>query len=194
MLRMKKSDIRGTYNLKVDLSTLTSSFSFTGNNRQTYLTPSSDNVLTFRCETPQPILDNRILFLPQNKLTVKRARVITLGAPGLNPSKDDYAFKGVIYACDANNSVYSNLGTFGMTIPFYNEWQTIDQEFLMSKENAELVNYYTFNAGNNDIVLSVDDYNIQTAYIGESFKPILEIEIDTAGLHPYTSLNPYEVF
>lgn len=194
MLRMNKSAIRGTYNLKVDLSTLTSSFTFTGNNRQTYLTPSSETVLTFRCETPQPILDSRILFLPQNKLTVKKARVITLGAPGLNPSKDDYAFKCAIYACDATNSEHHNLGVFGMTIPFYNEWQPIEQEFLMSKENAELVNYYTFNAGNSDLVLSVDDYNIQTAYIGESFKPVLELEIDTAGLHPYSSLNPYEVF
>lgn len=194
MARMAKSVIRGLYNLKVDLSDLVTGFAFAGDNRQKYLTPASDTVFTFRCETSQPILDNRILFVSQNKITVKRARVITLGAVGLRPAVDDYAFKGNLFACDVNNAEHHTLGIFGMTIPYFNEWQLIEQDFLMSAANADLVNLFTFHAGNSDIVMSIDDYNIQTAYIGETFKPILELEIDTAGLHPYTALDPYEVF
>lgn len=121
-------------------------------------------------------------FLKKNKLFIKRARVVTPGAPKLQPSPGALAayFVMTTYATNENG-----VETFGngmeIKIPFFNEWTDINLWF----ENFDIDSAdgtYKFYTPSARWGLHVDDYNLQAAYDDEPLYAFLEIEVDTAGL------------
>lgn len=121
-------------------------------------------------------------FLSKNKILIKRARVVTPGAPGLQPSPGEHAARLLLesYAADGDgNETVGN--AIQIKLDFFNEWQ----EFNVWFENFNIVSgdgTYKFKMPDTRWHLNVDDYNLQSAYEGESLYAFLELEIDTAGL------------
>lgn len=121
-------------------------------------------------------------FLSNNKLLIKRARITTPGAPELQPSPGKYAARLLLlsYADDGNGGTVNGNGLL-LKIDHFNEWQ----DFNLWFENYDIASVdgsYKFYMQSTTWALHVDDYNLQTAYEGESLYAFLELEIDTAGL------------
>lgn len=121
-------------------------------------------------------------FLSKNKLLIKRARVVTPGAPELQPSPGEHAARLLLqsYADDGDGNETEGKA-LQLKLDFFNEWQNFNVWF----ENFNIVSgdgTYKFKMPDTRWVLNVDDYNLQSAYEGESLYAFLELEIDTAGL------------
>lgn len=121
-------------------------------------------------------------FLSKNKLLIKRARIVTPGAPELQPSPGEYAASILLlsYADDGNGGTVNGNG-IQLKIDHFNEWQ----EFNVWFENFDIASgdgTYKFLSPVAKWNLNVDDYNLQTAYEGAELYAFLELEIDTAGL------------
>lgn len=121
-------------------------------------------------------------FLVNNKLLIKRARLVTPGAPELQPSPGEHAARLLLnsYADDGNgNEVHGN--AMQIKLDFFNEWQKFNVWF----ENFNIASgdgTYKFYMPDARWNLNVDDYNLQSAYENAELYAFLEIEIDTAGL------------
>lgn len=121
-------------------------------------------------------------FLSKNKLLIKRARLVTPGAPELQPSPGEHAARLLIqsYADDGDgNETEGN--ALQLKLDFFNEWQ----EFNVWFENFNIISgdgTYKFKMPDTRWHLNVDDYNLQSAYAGGELYAFLELEIDTAGL------------
>lgn len=182
---MDKKKILGNYTVRCSLNSFMNGFVFTGNDRETVLQPSTDEIKNFYCsEIDRPVYKD-ISFLSNNILRIKEARIVTFGAAGLRPSKSEKAANFFISAFKDNDITSEELGSFSFSLDFFNVWEKVNINFIPNNENSNK-NYYLgmkANTGYNQITL--DDYNINTKYIGETFTPILEMLVDTAGLLDY---------
>lgn len=121
-------------------------------------------------------------FISKNKILIKRARVVTPGAPGLQPSPGEHAARLLLhsYSDDGNgNETHGN--TIQIKLDFFNEWQDFNVWF----DNFSIVSVdgtYKFYMPSGYWTLNVDDFNLQSVYEGEELFAFLELEIDTAGL------------
>ena len=121
-------------------------------------------------------------FVSKNKLLIKRARLVTPGAPGLQPSPGEHAARFLLnsYADDGNgNETHGN--TIQIKLDFFNEWQDFNVWF----DNFNIVSVdgtYKFYMPSGYWNLNVDDFNLQSVYEGEKLFAFLELEIDTLGL------------
>lgn len=193
---MAKKQIEGVYNIYADITdaiTDGQGYNLTGTNRNQELGFSLNDVkkLTFWNKNGSIVPTRDIVeFIKTNCLTIKRARIITPGCSGLRAEKGGFAAKLHFDAVDSlSNSVFG----FGLKIFKYNEWENIDFNYRpyqqnnneLLSENYELELVHTIERVS---MCSIDDYNIQAAYIGQPVSFILELEIDTAGLiNAYTS-------
>ena len=179
---MDKKNILGNYTIRCSLSSFLNGFVFTGNDRETVLQPSTDEIKLFSCsEIDRPIYKD-ISFLSNNILRIKAARLVTFGAEGLRPSKSEKAANFFISAFKENDITSDELGNFAFSLDFFNVWEQVNLNFIPDYKNANK-NYYLgmkANTGYNQI--TIDDYNINNNYLGETFTPILELQLDTAGL------------
>ena len=122
-------------------------------------------------------------FLSKNKILIKRARLVTPGAPGLQPSPGEHAARLLLnsYAADGNgNETHGN--TIQLKLDFFNEWQDFNVWF----DNFNIVSVdgtYKFYMPSGYWILNVDDFNLQSVYEGEKLYSFLELEIDTLGLN-----------
>lgn len=184
--------IQGLYSLRAQLynkaATLADGggvlYEFTNNDR------AADIGSAFRCDLDfiqQDTLsvdsyDGTRRFISKNKLFIKRARLVTPGAPELQPSPGEHAARLLLqsYATDGDgNETHGN--AMQIKLDFFNEWQ----EFNVWFENFNIVSgdgTYKFYIPATKWNLNVDDYNLQTAYEGAELFAFLELEIDTAGL------------
>ena len=121
-------------------------------------------------------------FLVNNKILIKRARLVTPGSSELQPSPGEHAAILLLqsYADDGDgNETEGN--AIQLKFDFFNKWE----EFNVWFENFNIVSgdgTYKFKMPDTRWHLNVDDYNIQSAYKNEKLFAFLELEIDTAGL------------
>lgn len=184
--------IQGLYSLRAQLynkaATLADGggvlYEFTNNDR------AADIGSAFRCDLDfiqQDTLsvdsyDGTRRFISKNKLFIKRVRLVTPGAPELQPSPGEHAARLLLnsYAIDGDgNETHGN--AMQIKLDFFNEWQ----EFNVWFENFDIVSgdgTYKFYIPAAKWNLNVDDYNLQTAYEGAELFAFLELEIDTAGV------------
>lgn len=184
--------IQGLYSLRAQLynkaATLAGGggvlYEFTNNDR------NADIGSAYRCDLDfiqQDTLsvdsyDGTRRFLVNNKLLIKRARLVTPGAPGLQPSPGEHAARLLLdsYAFDGDgNEVHGN--AMQIKLDFFNKWQ----EFNVWFDNFDIASgdgTYKFYMPDTRWHLNVDDYNLQSAYEGGELYAFLELEIDTAGL------------
>lgn len=191
------SSIAGKYNISMDLTPY--QYEFTGNNRNALINKSAPDFVIAGALCSQ-INNASTSVRPRydNVFTITRARLISSGAPGLRTPEGRIA--GVINftLIDENNT--KDLSRVFLRIREWNEWEEINVDLFPF--NTELI----FNDEETKHALSykiaytatnfrVDDYNIQSVYIGQTFTPILQLEVKTSGMVNYDSIfNKYEIF
>ena len=175
---MQPKKIKGVYTLRADVSALINGYTFTNANRNALLTAGADFIANFDCTEIQNPIYTKISFISNNNLRIKKARIVTNGAPGLQSSINYRAANFYLIGRSLEDVTSDNVGTIFFAIDYFNEWQDLDIEFIPEKVNE---NYY-LSVEHNYSRLTIDDYNLQSAYEGETFKSFLELQIDTAGI------------
>lgn len=176
---MNPKQIKGTYTLRADLVEMTMNFLFTDSDRYKEIAPDNDFMLNLACADIDRPINNTISLISNNKLFVKKARILTLGAPGLSPSAiSTLAAKILIVGRELDDINSDPVGGFSFGLSLYNEWQDLNIEFLPIKKNE---NYY-LSIDSQYTKMWIDDYNLQSAYIGQPFRPVLEMIVDTSGV------------
>lgn len=175
------ANVQGVYRIYADLKDGNNAdlYTFTNADRAAEVNFTQDTELNFNqidsVVTPGGILRK---FSKNCILNVLRGRILTPGAPGLQPAKGRIAANLVLQATNADNEpgnilklifpVYNEWVNFG--IPFKNYGISTDSYFFLLKYAAPSF-------------LTVDDYNLQSAYEGETLNAALELEVDTSGLY-----------
>lgn len=169
---MSNNKISGSYIIQCALPV--AEYTFTGAERNAeadlLVTPT---VLNFIDLSNGSSGDRYIDFLSKNKIHVKAIRIITPGGEGLRTTKSAAWLYFNLYENTTNKGLLSII-----EIAKYNEWQVLNdywEPYKLTKENL-------FNIGLSNAKFWIDDYNVQTAYIGEKVKFKIELSIDTAGL------------
>lgn len=189
---MAKEDVQGIYTLRAQLynkaATLADGggilYEFTNNDR------SADVGSAFPCDLDFIQQDTLAIdsyngvrsFLSKNKLLIKRARLVTPGAPGLQPSPGEHAARLLLqsYADDGNGNETTG-NSIQIKLDFFNKWNDFNVWF----KNFNIVSgdgSYKFRMPPSYWSMNVDDYNLQAAYENEPLYAFLELEVDTLGL------------
>lgn len=174
------------------------SYTLTGANRQaTFDIGNQDKVIdTF-------VMANNVVISPvkgflnyENLCTIKRARIIPAGACGARPAPVSVAARlniAVVAGIDGkklDNTDGDTLAVFALYFENWDEWTefNIDVEPFKKEINWD---EYQHDADKKPCSLkilehaqffSIDDYNIQSAYIGQDVHPMIDFEINTAGI------------
>lgn len=194
---MNNKPIKGKYNV-LSLPVFNPGYTFTGNNRTAEISPEAafmPSVLTGDYN-PDYGVDLDVNFIYDNLINIKRVRVNSNGAPGLQSSVSFAAQLFINIICGRKGQKKDQtdgdiLGVFGFLVPRWNEWtetslciKPFETNTVIDKSQYDLID------GKIPVVFGtmresefkIDDYNIQSAYIGETFTPSIEFEIDTAGV------------
>jgi hypothetical protein len=179
---MAKKQIQGKYDIVAEF---TGAFmpppTIANDNRSKSVGASVSVSLDFKCVSEKSATQS-VEFIKQNKMVIKRGRVITGGAEGLRTGITNM-FAAEITLQDFGggvgvlNSQYVNL-----KFPHFNEWTEFNIAFdpyLRKNDENDVVDLHIAH-----LVTGIyyDDFNIQSAYEGEGFSLFLELEIDTAGI------------
>lgn len=171
--------IKGKYILRAGLSSIVNGYAFTNADRNAELSATDDFMLTLSCDDIDRPINTAVSLISENRLNVLAARILTSGAPGLQPAANSSKAASILLVGRADNDITSeSLGGFTFGLDYYNEWQDVGVTFLPKKVND---NYY-LSIDKNYSKLTLDDYNLQSAYEGETFSAYLELLVDTAGV------------
>lgn len=175
--------IRGNYVIEGDLTSLLNGYQFTGTDRDVNIVNGRGFGLLWNLKA----IEDRYLyrtahFVANNKVKIKRARLSTPGAVGLRAGVGEQIAARVILDSARGLGDWNPIGDPSIMLRFsrLNEWENFDITFLSEEAEGEGLDQFYFMI--NDLRLWIDDYNIQRAYIGETFGLVLEMEIDTAGM------------
>ena len=136
-----------------------------------------------------PSLNGHVLFNVEADIKILRARIVPSGAFGVHASPQQIAGKFYLEAV-VENTDDGSFDAFDAIALKFNDWgEWVESGALLkpykranthdNNRNATLVN---LGANTLNSKFYVDDYNIQSAYKGENMYPVLEMEIETAGL------------
>lgn len=161
-------------------------YTYTNNDRGASIGFPNECKLEFSQLDPQAVVGvggAKREFLCNTKVVLKRARIFTPGSPGVQGAEDSLAAR-LILTPWAWDGVQEHKVTKALELRFdaYNEWRDFDTKI----EAYELVEYAgSFNLminANAPAYLTVDDYNLQSAYENQNLYARLELQVDTAGM------------
>lgn len=120
-------------------------------------------------------------FISNATSRVLRARIVTPGSPGVQPALGSLAANILLtaYALDADNNRHEG-SSWMLRLDNYNEWQTLNLKFKTFALKSISDHFYFTILGQGPSYLTVDDYNLQSAYEGETLRAFLELEIDNS--------------
>lgn len=187
------AEVAGRYNCNAGF--LNCEYTFTGNNRDASFSPTGDDQrLILACS------QNPLLYLPRQydtgfiygtKVFIKKARIISKAAPGLRTTRNTAAEIELFIRTFSGDVITPSKGLYFVS---WNEWTNINAVFDCwtdplvddgSNKNA----FLSFGVDHVRTYFAVDDYNIQSAYIGQKFFPELELEIETSGMYTTNSTH-----
>lgn len=172
---MAAKKILGTY---INSAFFSDSYTFTGNDRAAEILPASQK---FVMQTLNSEFTVQTCFKFDTILHIKKARIITPGAPGLQPPPEKYAAKLTMRLLNANDV---ELTSWRMVFSKFDEWEDFNQNITPFESGGVKNNPSPFvYLGLNNYLseINIDDFNIQADYVGETFKPCLQMIVDTAG-------------
>lgn len=181
--------IQGKYFLQAKIPV---SYTLTGANRQgafglndiTELVVDSINA---------PSIANRVVFPVEHTVTIKRVRIVANGGPGIQVGVNHYAGQFVLSMArddgDGNIIIYDECPVI---IPNWGEWYDINMILRPYKRtggdtSAEFVGMAIDKTLDALAMFYVDDFNLQEDFVGEGVSPIMQMEIETAGLVCYSN-------
>lgn len=157
-------------------------YTYTNADRAAAVSFSQDCKLSFlQLDSSKPLNYGDLRsFLTQARLNVKRARIFTPGSPGICPANGKRAARLILVSYRTIDGVDVEGESFEIKFDSYNEWQNLDYIFENYGFQEE---YYNLKIpGQSPAYLTIDDYNLQSAYEGETLRAFLELDIDTAGM------------
>ena len=145
------------------------SYTFTGAARNATITlaNNTDLVLVQNGSTAS--------FVPSN-VTFVRARLVASGAQGLEPAVGEIAGKLALRFKGATK----NSAPFTLSFTKWNEWENPIVSTYTGECDGGSIGLELLASGT---VLTLDDYNVQEAYVGQNIEPILEIEVECNGIN-----------
>lgn len=179
---MDKKQIHGNYNI---IAEFTGAFmpppTIANDNRSKSRSASVSVALDFLC-TSISGASTYVEFIKNNKIFIKRGRVITGGAEGLRTGITNL-FAAEIGIMDVGGGVpATNKQSVVLKFPHFNEWTEFNiafEPYLRKNDENDIVELHIAHPVTD---IHYDDFNIQSAYEGEGFSLFLELEIDTAGV------------
>ena len=161
-------------------------YTYTNNDRGASIGFSNECKLDFSQLDPQAVVGvggaNRE-FLCNAKVTIKRARIFTPGSHGVQGAEDSLAARLVLQPW-AWDGVIETDASRALELRFenYNEWhdfETVIEAYELKKRSNSFNLRIKANA---PAFLTVDDYNLQSAYEGQNLYARLDMLVDTAGM------------
>ena len=162
-------------------------YTYNNNNHSNVVTFTGDCDLEFRknagtCTTTDgtnalPTVD----FSKAKKLTIKRARITTQGSQGIGAANGKKAAQLFLRGLYIGPPAAASGNYLSLAIDNYNEWQEVNETY-------DVGDVFTAQAFNLRIVtalndvrshLTIDDYNLQSAYEGQKLQAWLELEVET---------------
>ena len=165
-----------TYRL---LAGLPLSYTFTGEARSAIVTLADNTRLAL---VPMSKNGSRATFKPSgmtpvpSNVTFVRARLISSGAPGLEPAIETLAGQLALRFTDGTN----NSEPFMLSFTKYNEWEQQMVSAVTGECEGDSIRLELIAR---DSMITLDDYNVQEAYVGQDVEPILEIEVECSGIN-----------
>lgn len=180
---MEQKTTQGKYSLYAFPTN--SSYTLTGNARSASFGVNSPAVeLVTKCISA-PDGNNAVSFFVEYALTIQRFRVRMNGAPGIQAGVNHSAakFKLIFGRIDSDNNlqIYDSVW---IEAPNFGEWVNADLlvEPYKRTGNNNAFDYMQIIVDSDNSVFYVDDFNLQADFIGQGITPIIEMEIETAGL------------
>lgn len=175
---MAKQQIYGNYIIQSNLTANFPVYKFTGNDRNANRSPNNPNV-NFNCNNVGS--NDSINFITQNKIYIKRARLLTPGCENLRAGLNAKAAT-LVFSAIEKDGVLDNNNSFTLTFSRFNEWENFNFFYEPYFGKILKTEECSFRLALPPSGFNIDDYNIQSAYIGQPLSLWLEMEIDTNGL------------
>lgn len=145
------------------------SYTFTGSARDATVTLVNNTGLTLM-QNGSPAT-----FVPSN-VTFVRARLVASGAHGLEPAVGEIAGRLALRFKGATK----NSAPFTISFTKWNEWEKPIVSTGTGECDGGSIGLELLASGTE---LTLDDYNVQEAYVGQDVEPILEIEVECNGIN-----------
>lgn len=175
---MAKQQIYGKYIIQSNLTANFPVYNFTGNNRNANMSPTDPDV-NFICNSVGSNVS--VNFITQNKIFIKRARLLTPGCEGLRPGLNSSA-AALFFTAIEKDGVLDNNHYFCLKFSRFNEWENFNFFYEPYFGKILKTEECSFKLALHPSGFDIDDYNIQSAYIGQPISLMLEMDIDTNGL------------
>lgn len=175
---MAKQQIYGNYIIRSNLTANFPVYNFTGNNRNANMSPINPDI-NFICNSVGANVD--VNFITQNKIFIKRARLLTPGCEGLRAGLNSSA-AALFFTAIEKDGVLDNHHYFCLKFSRFNEWENFNFFYEPYFGKILKTEEYSLKLALPPSSFDIDDYNIQSAYIGQPLSLALEMEIDTNGL------------
>lgn len=128
---------------------------------------------------------SNVLAQGQCDLKIVRAMLDPSGAFGLQPSPGKKAASLYLDIVTEENGNLVTLDQVALNFTKWGEWINVNKTLrpYLNKGSASVVpDMCNFSVNPDDSEFNVDDYNIDSAYNGENVTPIINLEVETAGL------------
>ena len=175
---MAKQQIYGNYIIKSNLTANFPVYNFSGNNRNGNRSPNVP-LVNFTCNSVGS--NANVNFITQNKIYIKRARLITPGCEKLRAGLNSSA-AALVFSAIEKDGVLDNNHSFTLQFSRFNDWEKFNFFYEPYYGKILKTEECSFRLALSPSYFNIDDYNIQSAYIGQPLSLWLEMEIDTNGL------------
>ena len=159
-------------------------YTYANNARTASVTFSAKCVLAF---TPNAGADlDEVSFITNKVLKIKRARIKTPGSIGLGAANGKKC--ATFFFETAWYDPYVGLLNqhFAMQFSAFNEWEEMNLEVDAGANGFAFPMYklgiLTADSDSNPSTITIDDYNLQSAYNGQKLQAWLEIEVESEGI------------
>lgn len=182
------AQIQGKYTIR---AVLNASYEFTGNDRSASFGFASSSVINTICATKPVYGIGAARFLFENQISIRRARILAAGAEGLKAPKDgEFAASIIMQIRQFIDGSGPTLASGYIRFSRWGEWEEknlVYRPYEGTPNTWEGTTYadkkpVSFYAIQQNSLFKCDDYDISSAFVGETFTPVLEMEIDTAGI------------
>ena len=177
--------IANEYDLVINITN--AEYTFTGNDRDAQFTPVAPELVAAANCTQIFAPSAQACAVADYDFTIERARIISSGAPGVQPPQLKRAAQVLLELCKQDGTFITSIV---LKFQNWNEWTEINgilrpyENQLVTWDPAEVnINkpvYFSPKVQNT--YFNVDDYNIASPYVGGKFSPVLEMIVKTSGM------------
>ena len=181
---MSTKTIQGKYFIFAKIADASHTFANNDRNANFGITGSQAYLNLYALGEPSEAA-GRLFFNVENKVTIKRIKINPDGAYGLQKGTLHYAAEFDLQAAFDDSGTFHAYDEAHVRIPNWGVWYDVNimlEPYKRKDSQHQDAQYVTLSIDPATCALYCDDYNLQTAYVGESVVPSLEFEIETAGV------------